>query len=246
MKSVLKVDGLYGGYSKKPVIHNINFELNEGEIIGLIGLNGAGKSTIIKHLIGLMEPQKGSISILGNKIEDSIEEYRKNFAYIPEMPILYEELTLMEHLQFIAMSYSIDETIFNERVTWLLKEFKMEKRKDWFPVHFSKGMKQKVMIMSAFLVNPPLYIIDEPFLGLDPLGIHSLLELLNKAREDGSTIFMSTHILATAEKYCDRFIILHDGKIKMIGTFNEIREQTGMAASSLDEIYLSLTKDEIE
>ena len=114
----------------------------------------------------------------------------------------------------------LEENSYKERVDVLLKEFRMEKRLKWFPAHFSKGMKQKVMIMCAFLVQPSLYIVDEPFMGLDPLGIQSLLELMTKVKESGAGILMSTHILATAERYCDSFIILHNGEIRAKGTLN--------------------------
>jgi len=242
--TLLKVIELTGGYTKKPVLKNISFEVNRNEIVGLIGLNGAGKSTTIKHVIGLMEPQKGKIEINGNTFFDDREKYRKQFSFIPETPILYEELTLYEHLQLTAMAYGLDEETFENRLEPLLKEFRMEKRLKWFPAHFSKGMKQKVMIMCAFLVQPSLYIIDEPFVGLDPLAIHSLLELMNKAKEAGSGILMSTHILATAERYCDSFIILHEGEIRAKGTLSELQNQFGMKDATLDDIYIQLTKEQ--
>jgi ABC-2 type transport system ATP-binding protein len=120
----------------------------------------------------------------------------------------------------------------------------MEKRLKWFPAHFSKGMKQKVMIMCAFLVQPSLYIVDEPFVGLDPLGIQSLLDLMKKMKENGAGILMSTHILTTAEKYCDSFIILHEGKVRAKGTLDELRKQFSMPTASLDDLYIQLTKEE--
>jgi ABC-2 type transport system ATP-binding protein len=142
------------------------------------------------------------------------------------------------------MAYGLDEASYRERITSLLKEFRMEKRLSWFPAHFSKGMKQKVMIMCAFLVQPSLYIVDEPFVGLDPLGIQSLLDLMKKMKEAGAGILISTHILATAEKYCDRFVILHEGKIRAKGTLDELREQFSMPTASLDDLYIQLTKEE--
>lgn len=127
-----------------------------------------------------MEPQKGEILINGKSIQDNMESYRRQFTFVPETPILYDELTLDEHLSMTAMAYGLEKNIFTERKEQLLKEFRMNKRLKWFPAHFSKGMKQKVMIMCAFLVQPNLYIVDEPFVGLDPLGIQSLLDLMKK------------------------------------------------------------------
>ncbi len=242
--SLLSIDGLTGGYTKNPVLKDVTFEVGAGELVGLIGLNGAGKSTTIKHIIGLMEPQKGEIRINGKSFKENKEAYRKQFTFIPETPILYEELTLEEHLELTAMAYGLDRAQFKERMPLLLKEFRMEKRFKWFPAHFSKGMKQKAMILCAFLVQPSLYIVDEPFVGLDPLGIQSLLDLMNKMKQNGAGILMSTHILATAERYCDKFVILHEGRIRAKGTLEELRHEFSMPGATLDDIYIQLTKEE--
>lgn len=242
--SLLEIKDLVGGYTKTPVLKGISFTIEPKKLVGLIGLNGAGKSTTIKHIIGLMEPKKGSISIQGKSFSDDPDGYRKQFTYIPETPILYEELTLEEHLRLTAMAHGLEESVYNERIGTLLKEFRMEKRLKWFPAHFSKGMKQKVMIMCAFLVQPSLYIVDEPFLGLDPLGIQSLLDLMNDVKNSGAGILMSTHILATAERYCDSFIILHNGEIRAKGNLEELRTQFSMPGATLDDIYIQLTKED--
>jgi ABC-2 type transport system ATP-binding protein len=160
------------------------------------------------------------------------------------MPILYDELTLYEHLRLTAMTYSITEEVFKKRLDPLLKEFRMEKKLNWFPVHFSKGMRQKVMIMCAFLIEPPLYIVDEPFVGLDPLGIASYLQTMEDMKKKGSGVLMSTHILATAERYCDRFIILHEGKIRSYGTLKDLQKSFHMPGATLDDLYMQLTKEE--
>ena len=128
-----------------------------------------------------------------------------------------------------------------KRAEKLLDLFKLKDKKKFFPVHFSKGMKQKVMIICAFLVEPNLYIIDEPFLGLDPIAINDLINLMCDRRAEGASILMSTHILATAEKYCDNFVIIHEGKILANGNLEQLRVEFNMAGASLDEIYLSLT-----
>ncbi|MBY6271710.1 MAG: multidrug ABC transporter ATP-binding protein [Caldibacillus debilis] len=244
MMALLEVDSLTGGYTNKNVIENVSFTVNGGEIAALIGLNGAGKSTTIKHIIGLMEPKSGTVKIGGQQISEDRDAYRKRFAYIPETPVFYGELTLEEHLELTAMAYGIEESEYKKRAEQLLKEFRMEKRKKWFPAHFSKGMKQKVMILSAFLTEPELYIIDEPFVGLDPLAIRSLLELMDRRRKEGAGILLSTHILATAEKYCDRFIILHNGRVKAQGTLEELREQFSLKGATLDELYIQIVEDD--
>ncbi|MBC1765631.1 ABC transporter ATP-binding protein [Listeria seeligeri] len=242
--SLLEVENLTGGYTKRPVLKDISFAIEEKQIVGLIGLNGAGKSTTIKHITGLMHPKKGTIKINGHQLVEDTETYRKQFSYIPETPVLYEELTLKEHLELTGMAYGLSQEELLERMTPLLKEFRLEKKLNWFPAHFSKGMKQKVMIMSAFLIEPKLYIIDEPFVGLDPLGIKSLLNWMDEMRAEGASILMSTHILATAEKYCDTFIIIHQGEIRAEGTLKDLQTNFNMPGASLDEIYIQLTKEE--
>ncbi len=239
----LTIQHVTGGYGHLPVLKDINFEVHNGEMIGLIGLNGAGKSTTIKNIIGLLTPQKGTITVDDLTLQQDPENYRKKIGYIPETPSLYEELTLREHIEVTAMAYGIPKDEAMKRAESLLKTFRLENRLDWFPVNFSKGMKQKVMVLCAFLIQPSLYIIDEPFLGLDPLAINALLELMVTMKEQGAAILMSTHILATAEKYCDRFIVLHEGEVRAQGTLQELQAEFNLRGSSLDEIYIALTKE---
>lgn len=242
--AILEVQDVTGGYTRKPVLHGLSFEIGEGELVGLIGLNGAGKSTTIKHIIGLMNPHDGDIKVNGVTFSDNPEDYRKAFSYIPETPILYEELTLREHLELTAMAYGLDQEVFEARSAMLLKEFMMEKRLNWFPSHFSKGMRQKVMIMCAFLVEPSLYIIDEPFVGLDPIGIRSLLQQITERKANGASVLMSTHVLPTAEQYCDRIIVLHNGRVRAQGTMDDLRRAFNRPKATLDELYISMTEEQ--
>lgn len=241
MTQVLKIENLSGGYNRKKIIENINIEIPKGSITALIGLNGAGKSTTIKHILGLLRPMDGEIKVNGITIRENNEKYRKSISYIPESPVLYDELTLEEHINLTAMAYGLNIKEAWEKADVLLRLFKLSDKKKFFPVHFSKGMKQKVMIICSFLVEPNLYIIDEPFLGLDPIAINDLINLMCEKRDNGASILMSTHILATAEKYCDNFIIIHEGKILASGELSDLRKEFNMADASLDEIYLALT-----
>ncbi|QIL45701.1 ABC transporter ATP-binding protein [Vagococcus coleopterorum] len=237
----LSLKNVTGGYGHLAVLKDVSFDVNAGEMIGLIGLNGAGKSTTIKEIIGLLTPQQGSITINNQSLAMDSEAYRKAIGYIPETPSLYEELTLREHIEVTAMAYDIPKEEAFKRAQPLLETFRLDTKLDWFPAHFSKGMKQKVMVLCAFLVEPDLYIIDEPFLGLDPLAIHALLELMAERKKAGAAILMSTHILATAERYCDRFVVLHEGKVRAYGTLVELQKEFNMPEASLDDIYLALT-----
>lgn len=231
-----------GGYSQIPVLKDISFDVKDGELVGLIGLNGAGKSTTINHIIGLLTPQKGTIKINGLTITEDNQEFKQQIAYIPEMPILYQELTLREHIELTIMAYGLDHEKAWKRATELLKIFRLENKLDWFPANFSKGMKQKVMIACAFVTEAPLMIIDEPFLGLDPLAVHDLLSLIEERKKAGASVLMSTHALDTAEKYCDRFVLLHDGQVKIEGSLAELRQALPGVGETLDDIYISFTK----
>lgn len=193
-------------------------------------------------MLGLLTPMEGTLSISDTNINDDIEIYRRKLSYIPESPVIYEELTLEEHIVMTAMAYQISKEEAMKRARPLLKTFRLENELNVFPSHFSKGMKQKVMIICAFIVDPELYIIDEPFLGLDPLGIQSMLDLMVEKKNEGRTVLMSTHILATAERYCDRFIILDKGKVVAFGNLEELREQTGLKDQTLDDIYIHVTQ----
>ncbi|WJH37338.1 ABC transporter ATP-binding protein [Paenibacillus sp. CC-CFT747] len=231
---------LWGYLLNKPVLKDLHFSVAKGEMVGLIGLNGAGKSTTIKHILGLMKPQKGSIEVLGQTLGDRTLRHRTSIGYVPESPELYEELTIREHLELTAMAYGLDRQIFEERAGRLAELFSMQDKLGSFSGHLSKGMRQKVMIMNAFLVEPPLYIIDEPFLGLDPLGIRSLLELMVSFKRAGAGFLISSHILSTIENYCERFVVLHRGVIVAQGTLEEIRAAAGMPGASLDNVFFEL------
>ncbi|MEY8370883.1 ABC transporter ATP-binding protein [Aerococcaceae bacterium 50-4] len=238
----LTVKELTGGYSSQPVLKDINFDIQSGEIVGLIGLNGAGKSTTIKHIIGLMRAMKGEIDIDGHQITEDTSAYRQSFTYIPEMPVLYEALTLREHIELTGMAYGLGKEEALKNAQPLLKTFRLDNRLDWLPIHFSKGMKQKVMIVCAFLVDTSLYVVDEPFLGLDPLAIHDFIQTLKSKRDAGASILMTTHVLANAELYCDRFLFLADGQLVASGNLEDIRQQYQMPGASLDDLYLRLAK----
>lgn len=241
---VLSVQGLSGGYSlNRPVLHDVTFQVEPGEMVGLIGLNGAGKSTTMKHILGLMNPQKGGIQVQGKSRSEHSEAYHSALAFVPESPLLYDEMTVREHLEFTARSYGVSHEDYETRSAQLSKMFRMEEKMDSLSTHLSKGMRQKVMIMCAFVARPSLYIIDEPFLGLDPLGIRSLLDFMMEIKASGASILLSSHILSTIENYCDRFIVLHRGSIIAQGTLKEIQEQANRPDMSLEELFNVLVQD---
>lgn len=237
---ILTVDELTGGYSAVPVLKNLSFTVDQGELVGLIGLNGAGKSTTIKHVIGLLNPKKGRITLNDCSLSDNPAKYKQQFAYVPETPVLYEELTLKEHLEMTIMAYGLERRKAMEKASELLKIFRLENKLDWFPANFSKGMKQKVMIVCAFMTDAKLFIIDEPFLGLDPLATRDLLNLIEKVKREGAGVLMSTHVLSTAEKYCDRFVMIDHGELQAAGTLEELKQNYGREDATLSDVYLGM------
>lgn len=240
----LKVAHLTGGYSQLPVLKDVSFDVQPGELVGLIGLNGAGKSTTINHVIGLLKPFSGSIILNDLDLGKDPVAYKKQIAYVPETPILYDELTLKEHLELTMMAYDLDRQAAWEKARRLLQTFRLDNKLDWFPANFSKGMKQKVMIVSAFMTDAKLYIVDEPFYGLDPLAVHDLLKLIEDKKRQGASVLMSTHVLDTAQRYCDRFILLAHGQVAAHGTLEQLKAAAAGAGETLDDIYLRLARDE--
>lgn len=224
MKTItIKIES--AGYLDNPkVINNIEFTLREGELVGLIGANGAGKSTTMKAMMGLLPKYKGDISLA-----------HLRYAYIPEHPTFYDELTLWEHLEFAASSFKLKA--WEERANSLLERFQLDHVEHDLPTGFSKGMQQKVMLVLAFLLEPELYIIDEPFIGLDPRSTKELLHIILEEKKRGATIFMSTHVLDTAEKICDRIMLVADGTLIADGTLAQLRKESNLPNGSLLDCF---------
>ncbi|MFO1444199.1 ABC transporter ATP-binding protein [Bacillus sp. Bva_UNVM-123] len=226
--TLLNVNITEAGYEReKPIIHNIHFKVPKGELIGLIGPNGAGKSTTIKTILGLLENMKG----------DVIFQQDAKYSYIPERPIFYDELTLWEHLDFIAAVEGLDDKTYVQQAENLLEKYNLAEHAHEFPGKYSKGMQQKAMLIMSMIVNPDVYIIDEPFIGLDPNAMKLFLESIQAERQRGAGILMSTHVLDTAEKVCDRFLIVHKGQLHAAGTLSEIREQCNLPNGSLYDCF---------
>ena len=241
----LEVKELTGGYGQVSVLKKETFNVESGQVVGLIGLNGAGKSTTIKHIIGLLTPRSGQILIDGISLHDDVEKYRKKIAYVPEMPILYPELTLREHIDLTIMAYDLDHDKTWANANELLKTFRLDNKLDWFPQNFSKGMKQKVMIVCAFMTDASLFIIDEPFTGLDPLAVNDLLNIVEAKKKIGCSVLMSTHILATVQNHADKFVLINNGQVRADGTLDQLKANFNMQKdSNLDDIYIKMSHED--
>jgi len=222
MEKQLEVQLEEAGYKTDEVsIRDIFFSVEKGKLVGLIGPNGAGKSTTIKSIMSLTPYRKGEVKL-------GTEGNNGTYAYVPEQPVYYDYFTLWEHLWLAASVNGIDKQQFEQRADRLLEKFKLTEQKHHYPSSFSKGMQQKLMLIIAFMLEPDLYIVDEPFIGLDPQATLDFISLLNEARSGGAAVLMSTHVLDSAERLCDTFICLHKGTIVAAGNIEQLREQAGL------------------
>ena len=243
---MLEVEHLYSGYQNVAVIQDVSFNLKAGQITGLIGLNGAGKSTLLKTILGLLPIQSGRVAINQQTLDQDHQAYARQIAYIPETPILYEGLTLQEHIEMTALGYGLDRQTALDRAQPLLERFRLAQNLNWFPTHFSKGMKQKAMVICALITDAQLLIIDEPFLGLDPLAIRDLTDLLKGRAEAGAAILLTTHVLSIAPNLCDRYLLLQKGQLKGAGNLADLRQHFEMPSASLEDIYIRMTEGVVE
>ncbi|MFF2175575.1 ABC transporter ATP-binding protein [Lysinibacillus sp. NPDC058147] len=219
-----------GGYvENEAIISNIQFQVNSGELVGLIGSNGAGKSTTLQAMMGVLPIMDGQVTI-------------ETYGYVPERPILYEYFTLWEHIDFYLRVAGKENSLTN-RANELLKIFHLEHKLHDYPTTFSKGMQQKVMLILAFLDKHSTYILDEPFMGLDPQAMRKLLTILEELKSQGAAILMSTHALDTAEKICDRFILIDHGRILQQGTLESLRLTVKQEKASLLDIFDTLLEE---
>ncbi len=220
-------------------VNNLSLRVDKGEIFGFLGPNGAGKTTTIKMIIGLLNPDEGSIIINGRDIGKNALEAKRSIGYVPDNPNLYERLTGTEYLNFMADVYQVSAEQRKQRIEHYLKMFDLNDAASDLIKSYSHGMKQKIALTGALVHNPAVWILDEPMVGLDPKSAHLLKEQMREHCDKGNTVFFSTHILEVAEKLCDRIGIIHKGMLVASGTMDELRQ--GDNKDSLENIFLELT-----
>ena len=223
----------------KKVIDNITMSIREGDIYAFVGRNGAGKTTTIKSIVGINHITEGDILLDKISILKKPIEYKKNIAYIPDNPVLYEHLTGIQYLNFIADMYELTLKEREKNIKEYAKKFELYDDLNDIISSYSHGMKQKLVLIAAFMHNPKLYVLDEPFVGLDPKASFTLKEILKEKAKEGKMIFFSTHVLEVAEKLCNRIAIIKDGKIIIDGDMEHV-----IADKSLEEIFMELVADE--
>jgi len=243
---LLEVQNLTKHYRKFAAISDLSFRVSDGEIVGLLGPNGAGKTTTLRCISGVIRPSSGRVLVGGYDLAREEQEAKRLLAFVPEQPNPYEMLTVWEHLKFVALAYdTVDD--FDARAADLLARFDLSDKRDELAGALSKGMRQKLTIACAFLHRARVLLFDEPLIGLDPRGARELRQRISEARDSGAAILVSTHMLETAQKLCDRILILRQGVRLAEGTLAELQESahaTGNA--SLEDVFLSLTEETVE
>lgn len=236
---IISIKDLRVSYGQHEVLKGINLEVYRGQIIGYIGTNGAGKSTTVKTILGLVPKYSGEIKIFGKDIKEIGIEYKKRIGYIPEVPDIYDNLTAQEYLTFMGEIYGLDYDKADQKAQKLMKLFQIEKSYNSRISSFSKGMKQKVLIIASLIHNPDILFLDEPLSGLDANSVMIFKEILAELSNQGKTIFYSSHIMDVVEKISTRIVLINNGNIAADGSFNELKEKS--KEGSLEQIFNQLT-----
>ena len=239
---IIDIKYLKKQYSGTYVLKGINLSFEKGTIVGYIGPNGAGKSTTIKILTGIIDDFMGDVSIMGMDIRKDTIAIKEKIGYIPENAVLYDVLTPNEYLNFVGALYNMDEYSIKKRSADLLHLFDLDTKSNMRMNSFSKGMKQKVLLISGLMHNPEVIFFDEPLSGLDANAVILVKEILSQLKAAGKTIFYSSHIMDVVEKICDRIVIISNGEIIADGTFQSLKNSSHQG--SLENIFTSLTGDE--
>lgn len=240
---MLEVQALVKQYKKFKAVDNLSFQIRPGEIIGLLGPNGAGKTTALRCIAGILRPTTGQVLINGHDVVFEQAKAKARLAFVPEVPSLYELLTVDEHMKFVAMCFGTQD-IYERDKESLLKRYALEEKRDQLVATLSKGMRQKLSVACALIHDANVLLFDEPLIGIDPEGAKELKDEILRTKEAGASILISTHLLDTAEKLCDRMIILRKGIKIEEGTVEELRSRHQLEGRSLEEVFLRLTSEE--
>jgi ABC-2 type transport system ATP-binding protein len=239
---VLEIVGLTKYFGSLAAVNGLSFRVDAGEIVGLLGPNGAGKTTTIRCIAGILQADAGEVRLCGKDIVREPEAAKQTLAYVPETPNPYEMLTVMEHLRFIAAAFGTEDELASAQP--LLDSLDLWEKRNALAATLSKGMRQKLACACAFIHRPEILCFDEPLVGIDPKGARALKDRLMERRDAGKAVLVSTHMLDTAERLCDRVVIMHQGALVVEGTMAEIHERAHAEAdATLEDMFLQLTED---
>ena len=230
-------------YGSKVAVNNLSLVIPPGELFAFLGPNGAGKTTAIKMLTGLLRPSQGSVSVCGHDTVAQTREATRLIGFVPEEGFLYDKLTGREFLEFAADMRGFDAVERSERIARQAEVFEMVEYLDDLTETYSHGMRQRLIFAAAMLHDPPVLVVDEPMVGLDPKSVRLVKDLLRQRASAGATVFMSTHTLSVAEEIADRIGIIDRGRLNFLGTLGELRQAFRDESRSLEHLFLELTKN---
>jgi ABC-2 type transport system ATP-binding protein len=237
---VLEVKNLVKQYKRFTAVDQLSFTIGPGEIVGLLGPNGAGKTTALRCITGILRPTSGTVLVNGHNVVTHQKEAKAGLAFVPEVPSLYELLTVEEHIRFIAMCFDTVD-VYEQVVETLLERYSLVDKRNDLVATLSKGMRQKLSVACALVHRANVFLLDEPLIGIDPEGARELKNELLRAKSEGASILISTHLLETAEKLCDRVLIVQKGRMRAEGSLADLQRLSGQEGRNLEEIFLSIT-----
>ena len=239
---MIEVTGLTKRYGDFTAVRDLSFNVQSGEVMGLVGPNGAGKTTALRSVTGIIPPTEGMVRLGGIDLFADPVAAKRQLAFFPDEPRLFEYLTVWQHLNFVARLYEVSD--WAERASPILAELEMSDKKDLLPGELSRGMKQKLAIACGLLHQPKVIIFDEPLTGLDPGGIRRMKDVMKRLARDGAAIILSSHLLSLLEEVCSHVLILKDGEKKAHGTMQEVRTRFSNGEPlSLEDVFFRATGD---
>jgi ABC-2 type transport system ATP-binding protein len=239
----LEIKSLTKRFGTKTAVSDFNLTLAPGSFYGLLGANGAGKTTTMRMIAGLLQADEGSISVFGHDVSKDPRAVKSITAWLPDEPLLYDKLTPLEYLEFIAGLWSVQGSVAEKRAEELLRWMDLWEERDKRCETFSRGMKQKTALAGALLHDPKLLLLDEPFSGLDAAFARQVKELLVEKTKEGATIVLTTHVMEIAERLAERVGIFHRGRLLADGSLSDLRAQAGQTDGSLEDIFIQLVDD---
>jgi ABC-2 type transport system ATP-binding protein len=242
---MIQLENLTRHYGSLAAVQDLNMTVQEGELFGFLGPNGAGKTTTIRMIIGLLRPTRGTVSVAGHDVKQEPLAVKRAVGYLAQTPLLYDKLTGREFLRFMGGLYGLGDEKIDARTEHLLALMDLSDKADQLIESYSGGMRHKIGLCGALLHEPPVLVLDEPLTGLDPYSARRIKDLLQELCRQGSTVFLSTHVLEVAERVCDRVGILDKGRLIAVGTMAALRTQAQSSAeTTLEDLFLQLTGGE--
>ncbi len=236
----IKIQNLVKTYNGFQAVDNLSVTVPQGCFFGFLGPNGAGKTTTIKMLIGLAQPDSGSMEVLGLPLPEKSLEIRKQIGIVPDDTLLFDYLTGAEYLEFVARLYALARPLARERSRELLDLFQLKEQPRKLIGEYSKGMRKRVAMAAALIHRPRLFLMDEPFEGVDAVGARLMKDILLEQVHHGATVFLTSHVLEVVERLCDQLAIIHRGKVLIQGTMAELRQQAAGGSGTLEDIFVDL------